>query len=481
MFFAKQNKAPVQTLSLSLSNHSSTAFGPGSVINGSLVLELGKPTLANNIKVVFECSEKDKQNSYHNVFTVESIVWPSSKEKIKTENEIEAGRHMFLFAIKFPAVNYPPSLSDSNLGHSITYTLQGIFTTVNYPQVTSNTLPITYYPLINSRELTYQNPNDDLVSQTCVFEPPNSTACIRLKAELSKPAYCPGDTIVVRTTINNPTDLKITHVQVSLIATTKLYQGTLTHLDSQHSETPINSSSNQNCKYQTQTLNSENFYVTIPKKSLDVHNIFRVKIPPDCSPSTGPYVSRLVDISHNILVKIPLPGVQQGTRPANKWSISGLLSPASSTKVNDYSPPRSVHPKGLEVTLPVAIATVPQQHSLPPQLKISLPSFNEQPELPVFISENESISDASPVSPYANDDNWSVSVPGSPLSTSADGLDIENSIDATANAMYQDQSGHLMVPLTGDGQRKSISSSSTSSASDNDNHENEPPKQVIVN
>jgi hypothetical protein len=99
---------------------------------------------------------------------------------------------MFLFAIKLPAVNYPPSLTDPHIGHSIAYTLQGFFTTVNYPQVSSNILPITYYPLINSRELTFQNPNDDLVSQTVVFEPPNSTSCIRLKAELSKPAYCPG-------------------------------------------------------------------------------------------------------------------------------------------------------------------------------------------------------------------------------------------------------------------------------------------------
>ncbi|KAM3583782.1 hypothetical protein VKS41_003754 [Umbelopsis sp. WA50703] len=386
---------------------------------------------------------------------------------------------MFLFAIKLPAVNYPPSLTDPHIGHSIAYTLQGFFTTVNYPQVSSNILPITYYPLINSRELTFQNPNDDLVSQTVVFEPPNSTSCIRLKAELSKPAYCPGDTIVIRTTINNPTDIKISHVQVSLIATTKLYQGALTHMDSQNSEVPINSSSSQNCKYQTQILNSENVYVTIPKKSLDVHNIFRVKIPPDCSPSTGPHVSRLVDISHNITVKIPLPGVQQAARQSNKWSITGLLSPASSTKVNDYSPPRNVQPKGLEVNLPVAIATVPTQHTLPPQLKISLPSFNEQPDLPVFISENESSSDASPVSPYMNDDNWSV--PGSPLSTSVDGLDAEHSIDSAANVMYQDHSGHLMVPALGEAQRKSISSSSTTSTTDNDNHDKEPPKQVIVN
>jgi hypothetical protein len=40
MFFAKQNKAPVQTLSLSLSNHNSTAFGPGSVISGILFGEI---------------------------------------------------------------------------------------------------------------------------------------------------------------------------------------------------------------------------------------------------------------------------------------------------------------------------------------------------------------------------------------------------------------------------------------------------------
>jgi hypothetical protein len=78
-----------------------------------------------------------------------------------------------------------------------------------------------------------------------------------------------------------------------------------------------------------------------------------------------------------------------------------------------------------------------------------------------------------------NDDNWSV--PGSPLSTSVDGLDAEHSIDSAANVMYQDHSGHLMVPALGEAQRKSISSSSTTSTTDNDNHDKEPPKQVIVN
>lgn len=37
--------------------------------------------------------------------------------------ELSEGSHMYLFAIRLPQVNYPPSMHDSHFGHRINYPL----------------------------------------------------------------------------------------------------------------------------------------------------------------------------------------------------------------------------------------------------------------------------------------------------------------------------------------------------------------------
>lgn len=477
MIFVRHSKIPIQAFTVSLSNQSSTAFGPGSVINGSVVLELSKPTHAQSIRVVFDCKEKDSHKCINTVFLVESYVW-QAKGKESDGDEIPEGRHLFLFAIKLPSVNYPPSISEAQLGHTISYSIQGYFTAANSSQMSSNTVPITYYPLVNLRDLPSTSPSNGLTSKNAAFLVDNALPAIRVKAELASPSYCPGDVCVVRTTINNPTDMKISHVQVSLIATTKIYQGMLTPLETQNSEALINPSNEQNYKNMIQTLYSENIYVSIPKKAQDSHNIFRITIPQDCSPTTGSHISRTVDRTYNVVIKFPLLHSPQASRTLGKWSFSGLLAP-SSPKACDPKQTKRVLAKEAVISVPVVITTVRTSQQLPPQLKISLPSFTDQPDLPAFISNNES-PQASPISPML-DDGWSV--PGSPLSTSVDALDNGHLVGELNNTAAKDATGHLMVPGLNETQRKGVSSQSSSST-DKDRHSIEAPQdsnsQVLV-
>ncbi|KAH8550037.1 hypothetical protein BGW37DRAFT_499849 [Umbelopsis sp. PMI_123] len=461
MIFAKQQKTPVQAFNLSLSNHSPTAFGPGSVINGSLVLELSKSVKANDITVVFDCREREKSKCIATIFSVRTNVW-SAKGKNDGQDEIENGRHLFLFAVKLPPVNYPPSITEPQFGLSIDYTLQAFFNTNDLGQVKSNTVPIIYYPLVNSQDLWLAS-SSDLACKTERFQVEKDQLSISLKCELTKPSYCPGDVCVVRTTMRNPTEIKISHVQVSLIATTKLYQGTLTPLSTQDSEAPINPSNSQTYKNITQTLYSESVYITMPKKGHDAHYVFRVFIPKDCPPSTGSHISGVVDRSYEVVIKLPLSPNQSSPRPLGKWPFSGFLSASKDDNLNQTKPVRS---KEAVLSLPVHITTVPSSQTLPPQLKISLPSFNEQPELPTFI-EDEDSPEPSPISPLL-DDCWSL--PGSPLSTSIEGKDALHNIEDVVNA--KSTSNHLMVPKLPNAQRSSVSTSSSSSTDMNhSNHD----------
>lgn len=98
---------------------------------------------------------------------------------------------MYLFAIRLPQVNYPPSMHDSPFGHRIHYTLQGILdTTTNTPHLTA-TVPIIYLPLVtcNATALTLTS------KKTQVFEKEDKK--IEVTAELIKPAYCPGKTPII--------------------------------------------------------------------------------------------------------------------------------------------------------------------------------------------------------------------------------------------------------------------------------------------
>lgn len=95
---------------------------------------------------------------------------------------------MFLFAIRLPQVNYPPSMHNSPFGHRISYTLQGVFDTVTTTHVTS-TVPIIYLPLVTCNSNTL----NETSKKTQVFEKEDTK--IEVTAELIKPAYCPGKPI----------------------------------------------------------------------------------------------------------------------------------------------------------------------------------------------------------------------------------------------------------------------------------------------
>jgi hypothetical protein len=91
---------------------------------------------------------------------------------------------MYLFAIRLPQVNYPPSMHDSHFGHRINYTLQGMLNTAtsDTPHYTA-TVPVLYLPLVTCNPTTVSK-------KTQVFEKEDKK--IEVTAELIKPAYCPG-------------------------------------------------------------------------------------------------------------------------------------------------------------------------------------------------------------------------------------------------------------------------------------------------
>lgn len=89
---------------------------------------------------------------------------------------------MYLFAIKLPNVNYPPSMHNSKLGYHTEYTVQG------YLELCERTVPsppaeVMYLPLI---------PCEDSESK-CTEEFTRGKNTLQVTAQLVKTGYCPGE------------------------------------------------------------------------------------------------------------------------------------------------------------------------------------------------------------------------------------------------------------------------------------------------
>ncbi|CAO3620440.1 unnamed protein product [Mucor fragilis] len=385
------------------------AYGPGSIINGSLMITNDKPLPAKNIRVVFRCEAMDSsKREKSSVFSVDAIIWGNPKESA-THAELPQGSHMYLFAIRLPQVNYPPSMHDSHFGHRIGYTLQGVIDLESEPHFTA-TVPILYLPFVTTNLPTSK--------MTQVFE--KESKKIQVTAELIKPAYCPGDICTVKMITNNNSDSKISSVQVQL-------QAVATTLNPNH---PAATLENEHIHKQYNIL-SESFYVSIAKQARDHQDIFKFQIPSNLVPTFTNKMGKYIDIAYRVEITLPTQSTGGGIFNSQQQLVTNTIA------------------------LPITIATVPP--SYPIQIEIHESTNND--ELPTFIPNIESPL-PSPVH-YPADRAYSVSPSNSfQMTTDMDISEEDADFVLNRNESQIDASGHLMVPDAVDARRKSSSASS---------------------
>ncbi|KAL0142095.1 hypothetical protein V8B55DRAFT_1494884 [Mucor lusitanicus] len=290
------------------------AYGPGSIINGSLMITNDKPLSAKNIRIVFKCEAMDSsKREKSSVFSVDTVIWGNPKESAATRAELPQGSHMYLFAIRLPQVNYPPSMHDSHFGHRIGYTLQGVIDLESEPHFTA-TVPILYLPLVTTNLPTSK--------MTQVFEKENKK--IQVTAELIKPAYCPGD---------------LCTVQLQAVATTLNPNHSAATLENEHI-------------HKQYTILSESFYVSIAKQARDHQDIFKFQIPSNLVPTFTNKMGKYIDIAYRVEIALP-----------SQSSAGGIFNSQQQLVTNT-------------IVLPITIATVPP--SYPIQIEIHESTSNDE-------------------------------------------------------------------------------------------------------
>ncbi|KAI8986534.1 hypothetical protein BDB01DRAFT_785957 [Pilobolus umbonatus] len=416
MFFQKNTSiSPIRSFQANISSgghDNPIAFGPGSIISGSLMLTLDKPLSAYSMRVIFKCEESDSSKKSTTIFSVESVIWGEVQATGVQTQCLAEGSHMYLFAIRLPHVNYPPSMSDYYFGHRIIYTLYGVLNMPSSDNYT-NTVPIIYLPLITCPpEYIAQTSR---TSEVFVIE----NGVIETSVELIKPSYCPGDHCTLKMITNNKSDTKINHVQLMLSA-----------ISSTNSpNTPA--TSDQTHVQKKHILLTESFFVSIPKQARDHHDIFRFQIPIHIVPSFTNKLGKYIDISYEITISIP---VTVSSHSNTSWfnstvSVDNILS------------------------LPIPITTIPPGYPIEVDVEEA-----DSSELPCFIPNIESPFQSPSMTP--EDYDYSVS-PLSPFPID-NGEDVEDNFQLHSDAQsLQDDAGYLVVP---NGiRRKSNSSTSTTS------------------
>ncbi|KAG2225985.1 hypothetical protein INT45_002451, partial [Circinella minor] len=316
------------------------AFGPGAVVSGSVFLTLEKPLQAYNIKVIFRCEQKSNRST-NAIFNVESIIWGKPRSE-STTSELKEGCHMYLFAIKLPNVNYPPSIHDNDLGYRVDYTLQGFLNLHDQRVMETAPVRIMYLPFISCVT------NDVAPKRTQSFKRGNHNT-LQLTLQTSKAAYCPGDRCTIRLNMKNRSEHKISSYQVALVAMTTI-TGEKSH-----------------------TVHSETIYSPVAKYGINT-SVCHFQIPSHCTPSLGIY--------YQIMITLP-------------WGTSSWKFPSSSSFNSNVN-----------ISVPITIATVPVTYRVPPHLRLPLPSYlnngSNTTLLPSFIPNIES-PEPSPSSPVSID------------------------------------------------------------------------------
>ncbi|KAL0085711.1 hypothetical protein J3Q64DRAFT_1744795 [Phycomyces blakesleeanus] len=365
MLFSKPTESSaVRSFQLAISSGSherQVAFGPGSILNGSVLLTLDRPIQAYNIRVTFKCEARDDSKTKSTLFSVYEYVWGKARTDGQRA-ELPIGSSMYLFAIKLPHINYPPSMHDTRIGHYIDYILQGSLECNQEAPFGTDTLPVSvlYLPLISSGQLDENQMPSQPAKRSQTFDKAGSH--VEMTAELIKSAYCPGDMCTIKLTTSNQSEHKITTIQLTLvsIATTSI-------LPTFASDAPILNSLRQ----KHHTLHSETFFVSIPKHSQDRQSIIQFMIPSNCVPSTENHVGKYLEIAYEITLTLPL------ATPGSTWSFPFVVGSSSPSPT---------------IQLPLLIATVPDSYltrSTVPSLAMPTATDDDN-ELPHFIRAAES-------------------------------------------------------------------------------------------
>jgi hypothetical protein len=166
----------VEFLSVSSGSNDPPVFGPGGIIQGPatrkqvnvgrVVIGVKRPTDVTRVGISFIGTTKVSGNaSTTELFAIEDVLWdskPSKGKEVAKAGSLEVNEssakvlsttagsaHVFLFAIKWPLFNFPPTLSVGRSVVETQYVLKAFVRLVSEEEFMSEGLPVEFRPHID--------------------------------------------------------------------------------------------------------------------------------------------------------------------------------------------------------------------------------------------------------------------------------------------------------------------------------------------
>ncbi|KAI8991213.1 hypothetical protein BDF20DRAFT_843354 [Mycotypha africana] len=358
-------------ISIDFEGGSTIIIRPNRIIRGFVKLKVVKPIQASRIRIRFRAEEiatvKVREFGLENkieridqvtttYFDVETKVWGNepSAFQLSTWEIIEPGEHQFPFALKFPNVNFPPSIDDP-VGFSIHYIWSAHIDGPGfYPGVRSKEYIMPYRPIIcapPTKEWEFSQVIQPLDSH-------KKAPLANVRVVLSRYAYCPDEDVEL--------DLYIDCIPDNLIVAAASFTFQKCCMGQIQLQRGLAR------KSKTRKISSHHpLAVTGNAGSLKIPVSFRLPTRL-VSPS---FQSRHICVFYEIVFTVQFQRASTGSTHSSVSSL--LLSSASSSSASSASP------KG-EFSVPIGITNLPHHHLLHiPNLTL-VQSYQSSKEAPVF-------------------------------------------------------------------------------------------------
>ncbi|CAM0137739.1 hypothetical protein VKS41_000949 [Umbelopsis sp. WA50703] len=201
---------------------------PNRTIRGTVILNATERIYATRIRIKFRAEEiatvkcmegsgDGRGERIHQLtttfFETDFKLWGNDISAFSqtTWSEIEAGQHTYPFALKFPNVNYPPSLEDPK-GFCVRYVWSA---QVDGPGLQSGLRSKEY--LTPLRPIIVAPPSQEWVYKATLFKERKSTAIAEVQAKLPKQTFCPDEQFTMQLNIGVlASDYKVSSVSYKL-------------------------------------------------------------------------------------------------------------------------------------------------------------------------------------------------------------------------------------------------------------------------
>jgi hypothetical protein len=307
----------------------SRIYYAGQTMSGMAILDLNENTRIRKMELIIEgygeCqwqesreiknndgSTKTEYDSYHGYQQYLNSV----TLLVPTESHIPPGRHTYNFMLQIPPTT-PSSMNLTN-GHIVYRVVLNLDRPWNF-DVKFNQEFIVICPINVDANPAWNVPchQEEVKQYCCLFcaSPP-----VIFNAKIPKTAYYPGEQMFIDTSVSNPSNVTISHLEVRLVKHI-IYE----------SQTPCH-----NRHYEDVVVYNQNIGEEIVNRSKDFQYMLLV---PDTSPSTINYDYRVITVNYELKIKAKTRGC--------------------------HSSP--------QITIPIIIGTVPMIDQMQPSVTVQPP------------------------------------------------------------------------------------------------------------